>query len=150
MITFDPTIIFGAGTVVGALAMKLIDIIIANSRDTRTRGIQILNAAAEDFRNALLTSINKIESGKYGSDIILEDFTSHRELMLRFSHCLKGRAKRRFETDWNTYQNWYQEICCRGIAERMYPPEGQEEYGKKCKINPVDLMKKLISHTSPK
>jgi tRNA G46 methylase TrmB len=70
--------------------------------------------------------------------------------MLRFAHCLKGRANIRFETDWNKYQEWYQDICCRSAAERIYPPEGEKEFEKKREVDATQFIKKLISHTSPK
>jgi hypothetical protein len=70
--------------------------------------------------------------------------------MLRFIHHLGGKAKPRFEEDWNIYQQWYQDICCRGIGERIWPPEGENEYRKIKSIDPVDLINKLISHTAPK
>ena len=150
MITFDPTITFGAGAIVGALATKLLDIIINNTRDARNRGIQLRNTAGEEFRNSLLASINKIEGRKHRSEVIKEDFTTHRESMLRFSHCLGGGAKRRLDEDWNEYQQWYQDVCCRNTAERIFPPEGEEKFKKKCGIDATEFIKKLISHTSPK
>lgn len=140
---------FSFGAAAGTAVGVVIGHYLTKSRDTENRRFQQLNTAAEEFRNVLLAAINKIESGKHRSEIIREDFTTHRESMLRFSHCLKGGARRRLETDWNEYQQWYQDVCCRNTAERIYPPEGEEEFKKKCEIDATEFIKKLVSHTSP-
>jgi len=57
MITFDPTITFGAGAIVGALTMKIIDHFLAKSRTEEDRTIKEFNHAATMFRSKILTEL---------------------------------------------------------------------------------------------
>jgi len=141
---------FSFGFVAGGAVVAGISHLLNKSRDTENRSFQLRNTAGEELRNVLLSTIIKIESGKHQSEVIRDDFTSHRESMLHFSHCLEGGAKRRLEADWDEYQQWYQDVCCRNSAEIMWPKEGEEAFKKKCEIDATEFIKKLISHTSPK
>lgn len=134
-----------AGTAVGAV----IGHYLTKSRDTENRRIQLRNATGEEFRNILVASINKIENGQIGFKVIKEDFPAQRELMIRFTHYLSGKALKRFRTDWDNYQNWYKDVCCRDAADCIYPPEGGEEFQRKRSISPSTFIEKLLVHTVP-
>ena len=141
---------FSLGAAAGTALGAVIGHYLTKSRDTENRSIQLRNATGEELRNALLASINKIENGEIGFKVIKEDFPAQREIMLRFDHYLSGKALRRFHTDWNEYQNWYKDVCCRDAAECIYPPEGGEEFQRKRSISPSTFIKKLLVRTSPK
>ncbi|HXE97832.1 MAG TPA: hypothetical protein VN642_15615 [Dongiaceae bacterium] len=49
MITFDPAVTFGAGAIVGALSMRVIDNILARQRTTEDRNIRYHNEAADQL-----------------------------------------------------------------------------------------------------
>jgi hypothetical protein len=108
------------------------------------------NAAAENFRSALISSINKIDGGQFEFDVIKNDFPAQREVMLRFFQHLSGKTRRQFESDWSEYEQWYQDVCCRDIAGRMWPEEGEKEWRRKRSIHPSVFMNKLIIHAAPK
>jgi hypothetical protein len=108
------------------------------------------NSAAEDFRNTLIPSINKLDGGKFKFDVIKSDFPSHREAMLRFVQHIKGKARCSFEKDWKEYENWYQDVCCRGTEGILFPDEGEVEFSKKRAINPSMFLNRLLIHAAPK
>lgn len=61
MITFDPAVTFGAGAIVGALFMRIIDNILARQRTTEDRNIRYHNEAADGL-DAILRKVTKCPS----------------------------------------------------------------------------------------
>ena len=77
MITFDTTITFGAGAVVGALFMKIIDHRLAKSRDTESRIIKGFNEAAGILFNKLSAERSNVTAMYSVSRIEFKTFRHH-------------------------------------------------------------------------
>lgn len=107
MITFDPTITFGAGTVAGALAMKIIDNWLAKSRGDRDRSLKAFNDAAEAFREAFKPEfISSQSSQAIGGSyfyVLKEAFNRHESAVIAFKGHLSKKALIGFERAWEEY-----------------------------------------------
>jgi hypothetical protein len=73
---------FSFGFLAGGTIVAVVSHLLTKSRDTENRSIQSFNSAAEDFRNILNASINKIDNGQYVNDVIKADFSPHRETIV--------------------------------------------------------------------
>jgi hypothetical protein len=137
------------GGILGYFFRIFIENRLALSRAKEDRRLVAHNSAAEAFKSAIIPSINNIDRGQYKFDVIKSDFPVHREAMLRFIQHLKGIARCNFEKDWNEYENWYQDVCCRGTEGKLFPDEGEVEFSKKRAINPSVFLNKLLVHAAP-
>lgn len=84
VITFDPTVTFGAGTVAGALAMKIIDNWLAKSRDAESRSIKDFNELADPLF-AKLSKEQENPGGCFVTSMELEAFSRRLPARIRAS-----------------------------------------------------------------
>lgn len=138
---------FSLGAVAGSAVGALIGHYLTKSRNTEDRLVQHRNAIATELNKALISSTSKIENGQDNFKVIKEDFPAQYEIMLRFTHCLNGKELERFNADWDEYEQWYKDVCCRDAAGCIYPPEGEEEFQRKRNIHPWEFSDKLLVHT---
>ena len=141
---------FSFGALVGGLIVGGVQHMLSKVRNTENRISSATNSTAENFKNALVSSIIKIENGQVGFKVVKADFIEHSEAMRNFAIHLKGKIRTALDQDWAEYKNWYEDICCREAANCMYPPEGAEEFNRKREINPSCFIDKLLKHTHPR
>lgn len=115
MITFDTTIIFSAGAIVGALAVKIVDHFLAQSRNTEDRKIKGFNQAASTFRSKLLAllegyypSIHSCGADDYAK--IRATIPKVESISADFSHFLRGSAKSKFHAAVKEYCEYCKNI----------------------------------------
>jgi len=153
MITFDPTITFGVGAIVGALSMKVIDHFLAKSRTEEDRKVRELNQASVTFRSKVLAELEGLYPSKHGWN--REEYARFKQTIPRIETIaqeFRFHLKRKKEFDTAIYQ-----YCshCRQItrdqcvAWSMYPSMRKEG-----EISPPEkfdhLVKSLLSFAEEK
>lgn len=153
MITFDPTITFGAGAIVGALATKIIDHYLTKSRNTEDREIKEFSQAASTFRSKVLAELEglyPITQGWSREDYsrFIQTIPKINTIAQEFRFYLK--RKKEFDAAIYRYSNHCKQITWEQCtAWTLYPSMRKEgEMSPRDKFN--HLVKSLLSFAEEK
>ena len=159
MITFDPTITFGAGAIIGALAMKIIDHRLAKDRTGDDRRIKEFNTAADAFRDAFVSELSAIRNPSFNvttkpidpHDLLKEAFGKHRTAYEVFRLSLDSRRLRNeFDREWVNYYAYDNEG--NGGYEYLlkYSPGWGERTARECVDLAVTNIERLLDFAQHK
>ena len=133
---------FGLGNLLGILVGGLIAHRLAMYR---IKAGNIFDAKNR-FREILIGSITRSETGYSGHQIVEAEFEIHYAAALAFSAYLNERRRKKFEEDLAKYKMWRDIIGNKSREDRKYgndDPIYQELDG----LNPIDLISKLASYS---
>lgn len=139
------------GTIIGAIIGGVSAYISAIKIADRERKIKLFNDIAEALRNSLIKTQQRLESMNGAWSVIKEDFIIHDELRRRFELCIPDIG---FADAWHNYQYWHDNIAKQTTSDVMWPDmhplKSDPKFQQALKVNPIELIRKIIEHTKHK
>lgn len=156
MITFETTLTFGAGAILGYLVRVFIEHFLAKSRTKEERRIREFNEAAKRFRDAfkeelLALSPNLSKCEKDTSEILEVAFEKHRIAVFDFKPFLSGDELAGFDKAWGEYYRYENapEFTVHGLEQYSAKGHGYTE-GRRLRLLAAERIERLLEFAKPK